>query len=376
MLSSLIAAAAFQIGPFYQQKQDYAALRPVAASEGETFDVLWPAFTSHRDWWRFCYIAYWQDFPEQDAWQFALLPVWFNGRDAEKGGYAGLFPVAGHHPHIATLYDFKFCLWPLWMRYSVPRGREWLVTDSVLFPFFSVRSDGAWSVWPLYGVNHRRESDHRYVLWPLVTWASYREDRDTSGEGGSWMFWPLYGRVRRARESQDLFLPPLFSWTETRSPAREKAGDGAKDWRLRCPWPFFEIEDTAARERLSVWPFYENVGLKSYGRGDGGLSSSVTRYGWRLLEFYRDGDGALEEWRLFPFVASGRNYFRLWPFWETDVAPSGVSRSRFLALFPIRWVPAIDRNWAKYWTFYEKAECPQFAEHSLFWGIVRWRTWK
>ena len=46
-------------------------------------------------------------------------------------------------------------------------------------------------------------------MWPVATWATYRDDRDTAGEGYSWMLWPLYGQVRRERESQDLFLPPF-----------------------------------------------------------------------------------------------------------------------------------------------------------------------
>ena len=69
MPSSLIAllAVAFQIGPFYQQKQDYCAVRPFVAVENEETDVLWPVFTYHRDWWRFCYLVNWQSHPEADG---------------------------------------------------------------------------------------------------------------------------------------------------------------------------------------------------------------------------------------------------------------------------------------------------------------------
>ena len=51
-----------------------------------------------------------------------------------------------------------------------------------------------------------------------------------------------------------------------------------------------------------------------------------------------------------------------------------MTRGRFLSLFPIRNVPAVDRNWAKFWTFYERASDPVGTDHSLFWGIIRWRT--
>lgn len=374
MPSSLIAAIALQIGPFYEQKEDYAALRPFVAREEETVDVLWPVFTSHRDWWRFCFLAWYEKNAAKDEYQFTLLPVWCNGRAEEYGAYWNLFPLYGRHPHIAAMYDVRFALWPLWTRYSIPRGRNMLVTDSVLFPFFSFRSDGSWGAWPLCGVNKQRESVHKYALWPLFTWAEYRKDRDTSGEGWSWMFWPVWGEVRRERETQHMFLPPFFSWTETFPPAAARLGRSAPDFRLRCPWPFFEWEDGVRRSRVSVWPLYENSVLRGYS-GEGG-SSSATRFGWRLLEFYRRGDGSLEEWRLFPFVVSREDYTRVWPFWESATDKDGTERSRFLAIFPIRWSPAVDRNWAKFWTFWETEESPVYKDHSLFWGIIRWRTWK
>ena len=373
MLGSLLAAAAFQVGPFYEQKTDYCAFRPLVAVEEQTTDVLWPVFTCHRDWLRFCFLAYWQDMPEEESYQFTLLPIWYNGRDKGGEAYWGLAPIYGTHPHVAGMYGLKFALWPLWTRYSIPRGREWLTTDTVLFPFFSWRSDGAWSVWPLYGVNYQRESDHRYFMWPIATWASYREDRDTAGAGWSWMLWPLYGQVRRERESQDLFLPPLFSYAKTASPARERFGETGQDVRLRCPWPFFEYESTAARKRISVWPLYESV--ENRRRLDGKTDSSITRFGWRLFEIYRDEKGEVEETRFFPLWASGCGHFRIWPLWESDTEGDVVT-SRTLSLFPVRWVPAIDRNWAKFWTFYEKRECPVYVDHSLLWGIIRWRTLK
>ena len=378
MLANLLLAVAFQVGPFYQQKPDYVALRPFFAQEGESTDVLWPVFTSHRDWWSFCRIVNWQDHPEDGSYQFSVVPFWFNGRDPESGAYAGLFPIYGRHPHVGMVYDLKFALWPLWTNYRMPRlvadadGRsrqEWLETNTVLFPFVSWRSDGAWSVWPLYGVNYQRESDHRYALWPFVTWASYRDDRDTAGEGYSWMVWPLYGRVRRAYERQDSFLPPFFSFAyafNKRRPGSDgEPHSGPDSVRIRCPWPFFAYEKTPSHEHLGVWPFYERDRQLAY--ADGSVTASVTRFGWKLVEIYDD------EVRVFPFYASGRDHFRLWPFWETETV-NGWERSRFLALVPIRWVPQIDRNWAKFWTFYESSSCPLYTDHSLFWGIIRWRT--
>lgn len=369
MFCTLLAAAAFQVGPFYEQRDDYWALRPFVSHEKETTDVLWPLWTQHRDWWRFCYLAYGQDRAGSDGHQFTVLPFWFNGRDPEKGDYWGLFPLYGHHPHIGMMHDLDFALWPLWHRYRMPRGRDWLETNVVLFPFVSWRSDGAWSVWPFYGVNYRRESDHRYALWPLVTWASYREDRDTAGEGHSWSVLPFYSQVRRSREEQDAFLPPFFSvamtWSGRQDDGRDAAHSEPESVRIRCPWPFFEYEKSPAKRRFSLWPLYENVEQFEYGSGK--ASASCTRFGWKLVEIYDD------EIRVFPFFASGRDHFRIWPLWESETE-NEVTRGRFLSLFPVRWVPAVTRNWSKFWTLYENESCPRHTDHSLFWGLIRWRT--
>ena len=313
MFIEALLATAFQVGPFYEQKTDYWALRPIVAHEGDVDDVLWPFFTSHANWWRFCFFVHHQRYPEGDS-QFEIMPFWFNGKD-----YAGLFPIGGYHPHILMMYDFKFALWPLWMQYKMPRPSEkrWMTTNAVLWPFFHWRDDGSFGIWPLYEVNHKRESDHRTVLWPIVTWAKYREDRDTAGAGYSWMVWPLFGMVDREREQQWLALPPLISHAKTPD----------------C-------------ERTFIFPFYEH-------------HNTTYRFGWKLVELYED------ETRVFPFWVSRKDdsYFRLWPFYERE-----GNHTRILSLFPIRHIPAVHRNWSKFWTFYEK----QAETNSLFWGLIKW----
>ena len=373
MFANLLLAAAFEVGPFYEQRADFVAFRPFWSETRETTDVLWPVFTKHRDWWRFCWFVNELD-EGPDAYQLQILPIWFNGRTRSGEDYWGLFPLWGHHPHFLDVYDFDFCLWPVWHRYRTRRPSEnrWMTSTAVLFPFVTWRDDGSWGVWPLAGVGHRRESDHRYCLWPLVTWADYRADRDTGGAGSSWMFWPVCGGVTREREDQWLFLPPLFSYVETRSPSWCKY-NSAPEMRLRCPWPIVEIERTCNRSLTSVFPFYENILDRKV--KDGSISSEVTRYGWRLVELYRDEKGGLLESRVFPFWKQNATHTRVWPFYESFASGGKVMRS-VLALFPITWVDSVDRNWAKFWTFYESLEEGSFTDHSLFWGIIRWRTSK
>ena len=150
MLSKLLLAAVFQIGPFYQQGEDGSqALRPLWSSSQETTDVLWPVYTSHRDWWRFCFLAYGA---KNDAGnQFALLPFWWHGSSVRRGqgaekekvDYFALFPVWGYHPHLLGLYDASFALWPLYHSYSTPRAGKMMRTKSVLVPVLRMQQCAA-----------------------------------------------------------------------------------------------------------------------------------------------------------------------------------------------------------------------------------------
>lgn len=356
MLANLILAVSFQVGPFYEQRPDYAALRPLWSTEGETTDVLWPVFTKHRDWWRFCWFTHYQWSQDDSSRQFEIIPLWFNGTTRDGEDYAGLFPIYGQHPHFLCMYDFEFCLWPIWTKYRMPRPSEgkWMTSHAVLFPFISWRDDGAWGFWPVYGVNYQRESTHRYALWPIVTWASYREDKDTAGEGSSWMVWPLMSRIDRARDKQTMFVPPLFGYEEVNH-----------GWKLRCPWPIVEIERTSERNRTSIFPIWEHEQTISYsGEADYG---DVYRVGWRLIEIYPD------ETRVFPFWKRNPRHFRIWPFYE-EMSWGDQEWHGVLALFPIAWADSVDRNWSSYWTFYESVSNIAYTDHSLFWGLIHWRT--
>lgn len=361
MFASLLLCASFQVGPFYEQRpeHDYYAVRPFYAHEGETTDILWPLFTSHENWWRALLFIHSQDTGSDR--QFEIMPVWFNGATRAGEEYWGLFPVYGHHPHILLVNDLDFVLWPVWMRYQMPRPSEnrMMTSNVVLFPFVHWRDDGSWGAWPICGVGHQRESDHRYVLWPIVTWAKYRQDRDTGGAGYSWWVWPLFGSVERERESQTMVVPPLFSHAKT---------PYADRWRV--PWPFIEWERGRDRDRTSIFPVWEHVDAKSYGNG-GEAVSHTTRFGFKLIELYDD------ETRVFPFwVSNDDGYWRLWPLCESDPQPDGSAQGTALGLIPIRWIPQIDRSWAKFWSLYEWYDTPVYTDHSLLWGIIGWRVYK
>ncbi len=368
MLSSLLLASTLQIGPFFEKGPDSLALRPIMSYDETAVDVLWPVFTKHRDWWRFCYIINYQSHSNGEGHQFSFLPFYFSGSYPDKGEYMGFFPLYGRHPNIALFYDLEYVLWPVWMRYKTPRGNSSVETSNVLFPFISWSSDGSWGVWPFYGIKYHRESEHRYAFWPFSTSALYQSDRDTSGAGYSWMVWPFYGEVVREREKQVMMFPPFFSFAETSS-SLFRGGKPSRHTsiRVRSPWPFFEYEDSLSRKRISIFPFYESV--KNYSYKEGATEKSVKRFGWRLVELYDD------ETRVFPFWVKSKEYFRLWPFCEVETS-GGVKKSRYLSLIPIRHIPAVDRNLSKFWTIYETRSSSDYVDHSALWGLIRWRTSK
>jgi hypothetical protein len=357
VLAEALFLAALQVGPFFETSGTSSALRPFWSREGETTDVLWPLYTKHRDWWRCLFFVHGQT-RDEGGGQFSVMPLWFNGSDKNGEKYFGLFPLYGRHPHLLFMYDLEFALWPLWTGYSMPRPEEgrMMRSHAVCFPLVSWRDDGSWGVWPIYGKSRNRANVHQYALWPFFNWAEHEGDRDTAGAGDTWMFWPIYGYSARERERQALFVPPFFSIAQTDSALR-----------LRWPWPFVEYESGKARKRLSVFPLYEQIDDYSY--ADGSVIGSTVRFGWKLVELMPS------EKRVFPFWARNDDgYLRVWPFYERIPAGDGVLHRRVLSLLPIRHAPAVDRNWAKFWTFYEADETPVDVRHSLFWGLVNWRT--
>lgn len=390
-------ASNWHVGPFFEYRRaepgdaTFWALRPFysqvrdPATRTSVYDALWPLVTSHdhadASWWSAFLLFHGDARATDPTWSFDIYPFWFCGADRQDVGYWGFFPLYGHHPHFALMDDWSFVLWPIWHTYEVKGVRS----HAVCWPFVTWRDAprAGVGVWPFYGEARLRESQHRYVLWPLVTWATYDEDRDTSGAGSSWWFLPFYGEVRRARESQTMILPPFFSYTET---------DGARRWRL--PWPLVDLESTTTRERISVFPFWEQVrgfsfaGATSEGapRAKGAVEERTWRVGWKWIENTELTTDRTRERRFdfFPFVtwerrrfaASEDSYFRLWPFWSSETV-AGRTRQRTLELLPIRHIEGVERNWAPFWSLWERDERPDGrTRYSLLWNFIAWSTSK
>jgi hypothetical protein len=373
----------FRIGPLFEYSATreggtFWALRPFYSrvsdpvSDTRVTDAAWPLGTSHRNheqqWWRML-LAYGSDNDvgrEESAWKAALFPLYFQGRTRHGEDYWALFPVYGHLPHVLLMDDIDFVLFPLYMDYRVNR----MEFEYYLWPIIlrSAVEPGVTrtGVFPLYGQTQRHDTRHRFAFWPFWTSAVYSNPRNT---GSSWMLFPLAGSVNRAKEKQRLFLPPFFSHATT---------DAAERWRL--PWPFYETVTTATSQKRSYWPFY----------GDAHNEDGRRWYAaWPLIEHFtlKHKGGREERSRFFPFYLKATNYrsdsagaeqvsetyTRAWPFFARQTTPEG-SHLSVLELSLIRYSGGIERNWAPFWTLYERIEQGSEVVHDALWGLLQYRT--
>ena len=373
----------FRLGPLFEYRATregatFWALRPFYSrlndpvSDTRVSDVAWPLGTFHRDreqaWWRML-LAYGSDNDvgrEDSAWKAALFPLYFQGRSRQGEDYWALFPLYGHLPHVLLMDDIDFALFPLYLNYAV-NGVE---RDYYLWPVFSRMGHEPdatrTGVFPLYGQTWKRESRHTYAFWPFWTSAVYEGARNP---GSSWMLFPLAGQVDRDKERQWLVLPPFFSHAVT---------DGGERWRL--PWPFIETATTQTSRRRSFWPLY----------GDRQHADGRSWYAlWPLVEHFslRSKGRRTERSRFFPFYvgetvygidSSGveqvkETYTRMWPFYSREETERGT-RLRALELSLIRYSGGIERNWAPFWTVYERSEREGDVAHDALWGLLQFRT--
>ena len=393
------------VGPLFEYDFDtrFHALRPLYAHDPETAtDVVWPLGTVHREserrWWRAFLVGYGSYEAEGEgdsecgrssASSFNIFPLWFSGISREGDSYWAAFPLYGTHPHFLMMDDLSFVLFSIYLSYTTPYRPEpdaesrgdapapRARSRAVLWPLFSWKESprSSFGFWPLFGWANRRESFHCYFLWPVFTSASYMDDRDTGGAGASWMLWPLCGGVNRERETQFLFLPPFFSWAQT-----------SGGWRLRTPWPVVDIERLPTRHRTSVWPLVERVEGYSY-FATNRVEESTWRFGWKIVEnttllTERTREDVFSFFPIFSYetrrVTGCANptasYLRVWPFYERSVV-DGCRKERVLDLMPMRHAPAVDRNWAPFWTLWSRRDLPDGrTRHSVLFDFIVWHT--
>ena len=163
-------------------------------------------------------------------------------------------------------------------------------------------------------------------------------------------------------------MPPFFSHATT---------DAAERWRL--PWPFIETATTPTSRKRSFWPLY----------GDVEREDELRWYAvWPLIERFnlKTKGGRTERSRFFPFYVGetvykkdkgGREYeseryTRVWPFYASESSVSGT-HLRTLELSLIRYSGGLERNWAPFWTLYERTEQGGEVAHDALWGLLQYR---
>ena len=372
----------FRLGPFFEHRAtreggSFWAVRPFYSrvtdpvSDTRVSDVVWPLGTFHRDreqaWWRML-LAYGSDHDvnrDDSAWSMAVFPLYFQGRTRQSEDYWGLFPIYGHMPHMLLMDDINFVLFPLYLNYEVNHVER----DYYLWPIFSRMGDDPdvkrTGVFPVYGQTRKRESLHAYAFWPFWTSAVYNS---TNNPGSSWMLFPLAAKVDRKKEKQWMVLPPFFSHATT---------DAAERWRM--PWPFYETVQTKTVQKRSYWPVY----------GDKTSDDEQRCYAvWPLYDSYtlKKKGGREERSRFFPFYVRetvyqndkagveqvGETYMRVWPFFARETTPVS-SHVRALEFSLIRYSGGIERNWAPFWTLYERNEQGDEVVHDALWGLLQHR---
>ena len=165
-----------------------------------------------------------------------------------------------------------------------------------------------------------------------------------------------------------MVLPPFFSHAET-----------DKEERWRMPWPFVETHRTPTSMKRSFWPLYGCTEGKDERR-----QYAAWPIYWRSS--WESAKRRTERTRLFPFYASettyqkdkdgleyeAEQYTRVWPLYAREATPED-SRFRMLELNPIRHSGGIERNWAPFWTLYEReARAGRTPAHDVLWGILKW----
>ncbi len=350
------------VRPFFARETD-------AASGWEHTDWLWPVGESKRLEggalsWRLL-TAYGRQ-PDPDdphgRWRLWVLPLYFQGRDAQGRGYLAVFPVGGRVRDFLTYDEAVFALWPLWSR--TRRGAT--TTHHALWPVVSW-TDGPGirraRVFPLYGVGHYRQwASHRFVLWPL--WSEARYHQPPPG-GYGFLAFPLYGRVRRGEERSDSVLPPFFRLS--RSPTQTE---------VTAPWPIVRIRRGDLHE-TTVWPLF------GHRRREGIAEDSLL---WFFFQRERIDRGAVEveRWRAVPVLTVETHHarddarppvreVRVWPLLSYR-RRGEAQRFRLLELWPARGARPVERSWAPFWTLLDVRAEGDARETELLWGLYRRRV--
>ncbi|MBI2440054.1 MAG: hypothetical protein HYV35_01650 [Lentisphaerae bacterium] len=347
-------------------------LSPVSAERQEV-NLLWPLWVrkqgDNESKWQFLalvYASYFDVANPAGRYQFAVFPIYIQGRDEEGTPYLALVPLGGVARDFLGRDRISFVLFPLTYADQVDEVK----TRAWLWPIVSSTWGGGherFRVFPFYGVSRRRQDyEKRFIFWPVWSSARYWYP-ESSGSG--YVLFPLLGHLKLTDQESWMVLPPLMRFSK-----------GAKKSEVNCPWPFFQWSSGEVR-RLYFWPLW---GRKTMAGND---SAFVL---WPLYHQARRYSAVAESTRrmLIPFLyyTSERKRVReepgqgdvvartlkVWPLFSSRSSPEGF-QLRALSLFPYKDYGPIERNYAPLWTLYSHTAGGPVKEDELLWGLFRWR---
>ncbi len=350
--------------PFYSSFQDPAADRKVR-------DIVWPIASSKQFKKQFSWrlaVAYYLDYERTNTagrYRFWVLPVYFQGRDAEGRSYAALFPLGG------TIHDFlfkdeiHFFLWPLtaWSRVKDMETRD------ILWPIWT-RSVGEgvyrWKIFPLYGYARRdREFEKWFALWPIYTRARYYYP---GSSGSAYVVFPLWGRMHQENQDTWMFVPPFIRFTRSQ-----------RQNTVYAVWPFIQLS-SGEKKKFYIWPLYGDKQMKGVRR-----QFYLWPFVWRE-RIDRPGGTIGRRFSVVPILQSesrtkelpddartkevvGR-YVKIWPLMSYR-REEATRRVRLFDLWPAGEKGPIERSYAPIWTVYSRTSVGESFDEEFFWGLCR-----
>lgn len=365
------------MGPVYERIETpegwyFGAVRPLLASWNHAGDevhrreIVWPVarqtFREDNHSWRFL-LAFGEnrDVNDPDSRQrIWVLPVYFQGRNAEGDTYRALFPFGGSIHHFLLWDEVSFVMFPLYVRSRV-RDVE---AESWVWPVFS-RTEGntvrRGRVFPFYGYSEREGVGRKeFVLWPFWTTVTYDHPRV---QGRGWILFPVTGHLKTNEQESWWILPPFFRYHV-----------GEEKNRFFGPWPFVQISQ-GATDKFYLWPLYGRktigetrrdfflwpIGIHETHRGP--HTHKTRTFVVPFYQSFREEDPESE--------AVMRHYTKVWPLFSHAYRLEGPARRTvFPDLNPFREGP-IERNWAPFWHLYRREQVGSAVDTEVLWGLYR-----
>ncbi len=374
------------LGPFFERAtqedgQALTAVRPLYSRyehpelERRRSEYVWPLGYSKRfrdEHSGRVLLAFWTRFDTTDPasrYRFWLIPFYFQGRDIHGEKYAALFPVGGRIHEFLGRDKIEFMLFPLYMRTELNE----VPTHSFLWPIVSHthgRGIYRFRVFPFYGQNrHRDRFNKKFVMWPIWTSAEYYYP---GSAGSGYIFFPFYGRLVLDDQRSWMVLPPFI-----------RVSRGDRQNLVLAPWPFFQRRTGEVRQTY-LWPLWGTKTMR-------GVHSHFLA--WPILRQERvdRGDTYTSRFYLLPFYYSDTrqerayapdpespvprgemtaNYQKIWPL-VSYIREEEETRFRMLALWPLKYTPSIERNYAPFWSLITHARYEDSSDTEVLWGMYR-----